>query len=156
MTTVTIPLIVLVVGMCVVRIRRRLLVHRRASCTGLRMTSGCLHLDWSARSNRFVNLLLETLYYKNHVSIYVLVRYSTKNAARCDTHCEVYDSVNPWEFERIMYCRNISERLSVSVVTTFAYCMGTADIGFVSAVSRVHDALGTAAIDKLNTCLLVM
>ena len=155
MTTVTIPFIVLVVGMCVVRIHRRLLVQRRASCTGLRMTPGCC-LVWSARSNRFVNLLLEILYYKNHVSIYVLVRYSTKNAARCDTHCELYDSVNPWEFERIMYCRNISERLSVSVVTTFAYCMGTADIGFVSAVSRVHDALGTAATDKLNTCLLVM
>ena len=86
----------------------------------------------------------------------MLVRYSTKHAARCDTHCELYDSVNPWEFERIMYCRNISERLSVSVVTTFAYCMGTADIGFVSAVSRVQDALGTAATDKLNTCLLVM
>ena len=58
-----------------------------------------------------------------YVSIYVLVRYSMKNAARCDTHCELYDSVNPWEFQRIMYCRNVSERLSVSVETTFACCL---------------------------------
>ena len=109
-----------------------------------------------ARSNRFDKLRFELLYYKNHVSIYVLVRYSTKNAARCDTHCELYDSVNPWEYQRIMYCRNISERLSVSVVTTFAYCMGNADIGFVSAVTRVQDALGTTATDRLNTRVFVM
>lgn len=138
------------------RIHRRLLVQRRASRTGLLMTGTHRSSHGVARFNRSVNQWLETSYYKNHVSIYVLVRYSTKNAARCDTHCELYDSVNPWEFERIMYCRNISERLSVSVVTTFAYCMGTADIGFVSAVSSVQDALGTAATDKWNTCLLVM
>ena len=75
---------------------------------------------------------IASTYLTNHVSIYVLVRYSTKNAARCDTHCELYDSVNPWEYQRIMYCRNISERLSVSVVTTFAYRIGIAGIVFVS------------------------
>ena len=54
-----------------------------------------------------------------HVPVYVLVRYSKKNAARCDTHCELYDSVNRSKFERIMYCRNISERVSVSAAIKF-------------------------------------
>ena len=58
-----------------------------------------------------------------HVAVYVLVRYSKKNAARCDTHCELYDSVNRSNFERIMYCRNISERVSVSVAITFVWEM---------------------------------
>ena len=56
----------------------------------------------------------------NYVPIYVLVRYTMKNAARCDTHCELYDSVNLLKFEHVMYCRNASERLSVSVENTFA------------------------------------
>ena len=110
---------------------------------------------WRPVSTMYCFAIAST-YLTNHVSIYVLVRYSTKNAARCDTHCELYDSVNPWEYQRIMYCRNISERLSVSVVTTFAYCMGNADIGFVSAVTRVQDALGTTATDRLNTRVFVM
>ena len=58
-----------------------------------------------------------------HVAVYVLVRYSKKNAARCDTHCELYDSVSRSIFERIMYCRNISERVSVSVAITFVWAM---------------------------------
>ena len=54
-----------------------------------------------------------------YVPIYVLVRYTMKNAARCDTHCELYDSVNQLNFEHVMYCRNASECLSVSVETIF-------------------------------------
>ena len=50
-----------------------------------------------------------------HVAIYVLVRYSMKNAARCDTHCELYDSANRLTYQHIMYCRIMSGRVSVSV-----------------------------------------
>ena len=53
------------------------------------------------------------------VAIDVWVRCSMKRAAKCDTHCELYDSVNRSKFERIMYCRNISERVSVSAAIKF-------------------------------------
>ena len=56
----------------------------------------------------------------NYVPIYVLVRCTMKNAARCDTHCELYDSVNQLNLEHVRYCRNVSERLSASVETIFA------------------------------------
>jgi len=60
------------------------------------------------------------MYNASYAPIYVLVRLTMKNAARCDTHCELYDSVNILKFEHIMCCRNVSERLSVSVETIFS------------------------------------
>ena len=70
----------------------------------------------------------------NSVPIYVLVRCTMKNAARCDTHCELYDSVNQLKLEHIMYCRNVSERLSASVESRFALRTNDVVLVHVSAV----------------------
>ena len=94
-------------------------------------------------------MFVNETYVTTYVSTYVLVRYSMKNAARCDTHCELYDSVNPWEFQHIMYCRNVSERLSVSVATTFAYLFDYAGIEHVSVVHNVWQY----ETDKLNAAI---
>ena len=93
-------------------------------------------------------IFINEMYVRSYVSTYVLVRYSMKNAARCDTHCELYDSVNPLEYECIMYCRNISERLSVSVATTFAYLIDHADVEHVNTYCSCR-----YEVDKLNTLI---
>ena len=33
----------------------------------------------------------------------ISVQASMKNAAKCDKHCELQNSVNQWKFERILY-----------------------------------------------------
>ena len=40
-------------------------------------------------------------------TVNALVRGSRKNAANCDTHCDVRNSENRQDFERILYIREI-------------------------------------------------
>ena len=98
--------------------------------TGCRVTASVWSDDVNGPAKIQIGVCLthRMLYtHVTHVAIYVLVRYSMKNAARCDTHCELYDSVNLWEYQRILHCRNVSERLPVSVETAFACCIDHAE-----------------------------
>ena len=55
-------------------------------------------------------------------TVNALVRGSRKNAANCDTHCEVRNSENLQDFERILYAE-ATQRISGSVfVAPFPIC----------------------------------
>ena len=95
--------------------------------TGCRVTASV----WSDDANVpaiiqiYVCITRQVLYmHVTHVAIYVLVRYSMKNAARCDTHCELYDSANRLNYQHIMYCRIMSGRVSVSVANMWIQIKG--------------------------------
>ena len=53
-------------------------------------------------------------------TVNALVRGSRKNAANCDTHCEVRNSENRQDFERILYTE-ATRRTSGSVFVAFVF-----------------------------------
>ena len=58
----------------------------------------------------------------------VLARTTMKGAAKCDKHCDLQNSVNQQEFERILRSRDIPESMPASA-STHSHSSGNAASG---------------------------
>ena len=77
----------------------------------------------------------------------VSARTTTKDAAKCDKHCDLQDSVNQQEVERIFLFRVILESMFASVPARFGVFMLHGSIGYIDACVSV--VLGMRNVEHL-------
>ena len=81
---------------------------------GASHSSCCCTADCMARSCHQL-LLANAIYYLQLSAMDVSARTTMKGAAKCDKHCELQNSVNRQELERILCFRDIPESMPASV-----------------------------------------